>query len=149
MWSQDLLHAQGRQENLSNAMALRSLGAGIGGVGGVWFVGLAVERLGMWAGFAIVGGQMALLLLLMVPSQPPARKKGAVQAKPGSVGVDLRAGLSLAWSDPKLASILSVTIIANFLYLLRGIENISSTFFNLPLFLGQFHGINCIFFGSE
>ena len=47
----DLLHAQGSSENLSNAMALRSMGAGVGGALGVWMVGVVVELSGVWLGF--------------------------------------------------------------------------------------------------
>jgi MFS family permease len=126
----DLLHAQNSSENLSNAMALRSLGAGVGGALGVWVVGVVVELAGVWLGFAIVGVQMtvAMLLLCTVPSQPPARKKGAGggggggggggkdESKPPSVCADLKAGLWLAYNDTRLASILSVTIIANLLF---------------------------------
>ena len=117
----DLLSNAQQPQQLSNAMALRSLGAGVGGIGGVWLVGLAVERLGIWSGFIFVAAQMSLALLLLctVPSQPPARKPGARPVQDGeraSVAADLRAGLWLAWSDRPLASVLSTTIIANFFY---------------------------------
>ena len=122
----DLLHAQGSSENLSNAMALRSMGAGVGGALGVWMVGVVVELAGVWLGFAIVGVQMtvAMLLLCTVPSQPPARKKNSSSTEVGkeqgsvkpSVSADLKAGLWLAYTDTRLASILSVTIIANLLF---------------------------------
>jgi hypothetical protein len=70
---------------------------------------------------------VAMLLLCTVPSQPPARKKGAgagggggggggKESKPPSVCADLKAGLWLAYNDTRLASILSVTIIANLLF---------------------------------
>jgi predicted MFS family arabinose efflux permease len=105
------------------------MGAGIGGAFGVWVVGLVVELADVWLGFAIVGVQMtvAMLLLCTVPSQPPARKtvntrnpgvrrvKEGKSAKP-SVVADLKAGLWLAYNDTQLASILAVTIIANLLF---------------------------------
>lgn len=104
----DLLHAKGAADTLSTAMALRSFGGNVGGAFAMWIVGLAVERLGMWGGFFVVATEMtlALLLLLTVPSQPPARRKGTVDKAQGSVCADMKAGLGLVATDRSLASVL-------------------------------------------
>ena len=73
----DLLRSQGGAALLSTAVALRQLGGNIGGAAAMWLVGLAVEQLGMWAGFCVVAAELAagLLFLLQVSSHYDIFKK--------------------------------------------------------------------------